>query len=113
MIKIVLICFALCRAEMIFRHGSANIPQKDKRHKGGEDAYLASNDLVVVADGVSMWETEFGIDSGRFSKQLVTDIKYLFEQNPTKKMKQIIKEAVEGSEEIGTTTVMAAKLVDN
>ena len=108
-----MICFAFCQAELIFRHGSANLPHREKRHKGGEDAYLASNDLVVVADGVGSWELDFGIDSGRFSKQLVTDIKYLFEQDPKRKMKQIIQEAVEANEEIGTTTVLAANFVEN
>lgn len=53
--------------DMYFRFGSSNIPHFQKRYKGGEDAWLAQEDLLVVADGVGGWE-EHGIDSGRFSK---------------------------------------------
>ena len=57
-----------------FRYAATNIPHDDKKHKGGEDAYLASNNLLVVADGVGGWADE-GVDSGLFSKKLVADIK--------------------------------------
>ena len=50
-----------------FRYGSSNIPHADKRYKGGEDAWIAQEDLLVVADGVGGWEAH-GIDSGLFSK---------------------------------------------
>ena len=43
------------------------IPHIDKRHKGGEDAYVARSDLLVVADGVGGWG-EHGVDPGLFSK---------------------------------------------
>jgi len=45
-----------------------------KRGKGGEDAWIASNNLIVVSDGVSGWAYQ-GIDSGLYSKTLVTKIK--------------------------------------
>jgi len=38
-----------------------------KRHKGGEDAWIASNNLMVISDGVSGWAYQ-GIDSGLYSK---------------------------------------------
>ena len=50
-----------------FRFGSSNIPHYQKRLKGGEDAWIAQEDLLVVADGVGGWE-QHGIDSGLFSK---------------------------------------------
>lgn len=43
------------------------IPHIQKRDKGGEDAYVAREDLLVVADGVGGWG-EMGIDPGLFSK---------------------------------------------
>ena len=43
------------------------IPHYEKRHKGGEDAYVATDKLIVVADGVGGWG-EVGIDPGLFSK---------------------------------------------
>jgi len=36
--------------------------------------------LLAVADGVGGWERH-GIDSGLFSKQLVLNIKNIFDQN--------------------------------
>lgn len=38
-----------------FTHGVSMIPHIDKREKGGEDAYISRNDLLVVADGVGGW----------------------------------------------------------
>jgi hypothetical protein len=42
--------------QKFFRYGSSNIPHFQKRHKGGEDAWLAQEDLMVIADGVGGWE---------------------------------------------------------
>ena len=58
---------------MHFQFGSSNIPHVDKRKKGGEDAWLATNDLLIVADGVGGWAKE-GIDAGEFSKKLVSNM---------------------------------------
>lgn len=63
--------------EFKFIYGASNIPHDDKVYKGGEDAWLAQNNLLVVADGVGSWAKK-GIDSGLFSKQMVTDIKLLY-----------------------------------
>jgi hypothetical protein len=50
-----------------FRFSASNIPHISKKEKGGEDAWVASHNLLVVADGVGGWANE-GIDSGLFSK---------------------------------------------
>ena len=50
-----------------FRYGEPNIPHDKKRAKGGEDAFLASSDLLVVADGVGGWASK-GVDPALFSK---------------------------------------------
>jgi len=63
-----------------FRFAASNIPHISKKEKGGEDAWVASHNLLVVADGVGGWASE-GIDSGLFSKQLVSDIKMIFDAN--------------------------------
>ena len=55
---------------MYFSYGSSNLPHFNKRDKGGEDAWVAKEKLLVVADGVGGWEAH-GIDSGLFSKELV------------------------------------------
>ena len=38
-----------------FRFGSSNIPHITKVDKGGEDAWIATENLLVVADGVGGW----------------------------------------------------------
>ena len=50
-----------------FRYGVKNFPHADKVEKGGEDAWVASHNLLVVADGVGGWGLR-GIDPGLFSK---------------------------------------------
>jgi serine/threonine protein phosphatase PrpC len=61
-----------------FRFAATNMPHITKIEKGGEDAWVASSNLLVVADGVGGWANR-GIDSGLFSKQLVADIKIKFD----------------------------------
>jgi hypothetical protein len=56
-----------------FNYGVRNIPHPDKAFRGGEDAWVAQSDLLIVADGVGGWE-DIGVDSGLYSKQLVKDI---------------------------------------
>ena len=55
-------------------------PHPDKVGKGGEDALLASHDLMVVADGVGGW-AKYGIDPGLYPKQLVADFKSYHDDN--------------------------------
>lgn len=38
-----------------FRHGNWMIPHPEKKDKGGEDAWMAREDLLAVADGVGGW----------------------------------------------------------
>ncbi len=51
----------------IFKSGICSIPHDEKRNKGGEDAFVATPTLLVVADGVGGWAAK-GVDSGLFSK---------------------------------------------
>ena len=60
-----------------FRYGIKNIPHIDKRDKGGEDAFTATESLLVVADGVGGWG-DVGVDPGLFSKQLVSIIREIY-----------------------------------
>lgn len=45
------------------------IPHPEKVAKGGEDAWFASESLLVVADGVGGWNSK-GIDPSLYSKFL-------------------------------------------
>ena len=69
-----------------FRYAVRNTPHDDKKDKGGEDAWVASNNLLVVADGVGGWANR-GIDSGLFSKQLAADLKTNFDKDPSQELK--------------------------
>ena len=56
-----------------FLHKTIVIPHDDKKHKGGEDAVHASDNLMIIADGVGGW-VRWGVDSGLYSKDLVKGI---------------------------------------
>ena len=66
-----------------FNFGSKGIPHPDKVEKGGEDAYSASNQLLVVADGVGGW-ARHGVDPGLYSKELVKNVNDLYQENYVK-----------------------------
>lgn len=81
-------------SDYYFRYAANNIPHHSKRDKGGEDAWVANEKLLVVADGVGGW-ARHGIDSGLFSKQLVHNIKTIFEKNEAQELKNVLAQAVE------------------
>ena len=56
-----------------FNYGSHMIPHPAKAHKGGEDAMFASDNVLVVADGVGGWADQ-GVDPGLYSKKLCSII---------------------------------------
>ena len=45
------------------------IPHYKKRDRGGEDAYILSDGLCAVADGVGGWNSK-GVDPGIFAREL-------------------------------------------
>mmetsp|Transcript_3740 Transcript_3740/g.6371 ORF Transcript_3740/g.6371 Transcript_3740/m.6371 type:complete len:130 (+) Transcript_3740:122-511(+) len=91
-----------------FNFASRNIPHFDKRHKGGEDAWVAQENLMVVADGVGGWASE-GVDSGLFSKQLVKDIQSMFNESPSLDLKTLLIESVKKNENMGSSTCVLLK----
>ena len=92
-----------------FRYGVTNIPHEDKRHKGGEDAWYASHDMLAVADGVGGWADE-GVDPGLFSKKLCRDIGRIYQQDKKQSLKDILIESVKINEETGTSTAVLLKI---
>lgn len=64
-----------------------------KKEKGGEDAWVASHNLLVVADGVGGWANR-GVDSALFSKSLVSDLKNNFDVNEAQELKKVLVESV-------------------
>ena len=64
----------------ILNSGVCMIPHVDKRDKGGEDAYVVSADmsLIAVADGVGGWNRR-GVDPALFSNELCGHLKTKYE----------------------------------
>ena len=61
-------------SEMFFQHKTIIIPKDDKKYRKGEDDAYANPKLLVLADGVGGWFTKLGIDSGIFTRDLVSGI---------------------------------------
>ena len=55
------------KGDLMFVNGVSCIPHDSKKDKGGEDGWAATDNLIVVADGVGGW-AEQGVDPGLFSK---------------------------------------------
>jgi len=85
------------------------IPHYSKRHKGGEDAYISREDLLVVADGVGGW-AESGIDPGLFSKALVRLIEEQFVKDKNATLKTMLIEAVKRNRHVGSSTAVLAAI---
>ena len=76
-----------------FRYGAVNIPLDEMRNvNGGEDAWMASNNFLVISDGLGKWWEHFQIDAGQFSKRLVAQAKQKHDNNPLRSMKDILKD---------------------
>lgn len=95
--------------DAFFRQSVNMIPHYEKRHKGGEDAYVSNERLIVVADGVGGWG-EVGVDPGLFSKQLVKDIEVEFNKNPKGSLKEMLVEAVKANKNTGSSTAVLATM---
>ena len=50
-----------------------NIPHWEKAHRGGEDAWICTDSLIAVADGVGGWNRK-GIDPGIFARELCSHV---------------------------------------
>lgn len=88
------------------------------RIKGGpgkknkcEDAYIIHENLLVVADGVGGWN-ELNIDPSLFSKEIVSNIKYLFISG-IKCPKKLIIEATNLTKQKGSSTLLVAVIDDD
>lgn len=100
--------------------GVCMIPHTDKRHKGGEDAYVVTDTMVAVADGVGGW-AEAGIDPALFSRELCRNITDIYEKSvqqntPEKqtsvisKPRELLVQAVAESRQQGSSTAVICML---
>ena len=87
----------------------SNIPHPDKVEQGGEDAWLAHDSLLVVADGVG-GTIRLGYSSDLYSKELVHQIKLLHEEDKMKQTRQLLFQGRAANDQMGSTTCVLAKL---
>lgn len=95
-----------------FVYGSHMIPHPAKAHKGGEDAMFASDNVLVVADGVGGW-ADHGVDPGLYSKKLCSIIGEKVKKNVEAYIddpQKLLTEAHKENKEIGSTTVIMLHL---
>jgi hypothetical protein len=50
-----------------------NIPHHEKAYRGGEDAWICTESLIAVADGVGGWNRK-GVDPGIFARELCSHV---------------------------------------
>lgn len=89
-------------------HGTYLIPHPVKAKTGGEDAALAQNNILIVADGISAWGLS-GLSAGAYSREMVQRIEEEYRnQNGNGIMlhpKAAVKRAYMKMRGIGTTTI--------
>ena len=69
-----------------FRYGTASQVHEDKISVGGEDAWVASNNLLVLADGGVKgkgYHSYGGPNRHLYAKKLVADMKMDFDLDPS------------------------------
>ena len=62
---------------MKFNYGVAMLPHREKKHKGGEDAFVSSDSLLSVCDGVGGWASS-GVDPANYSRELAANVGRIF-----------------------------------
>ncbi|KAF5192527.1 phosphatase PTC7-like protein [Thalictrum thalictroides] len=102
--------------ELSFCIGTHLIPHPRKIEKGGEDAFFVSNcngGILAIADGVSGW-AEKNIDPALFSRELMTNVSNLIEDEEVNYEPQILlKKAHAATLSVGSATVVVAMLEKN
>ncbi|CDW74148.1 serine threonine family 2c [Stylonychia lemnae] len=95
-----------------FTYGVSMLPHIEKRQRGGEDAYFADDQFMVVLDGVGGWNDQ-GVDPGLFSRQLVSLISLERHHNDQQTLKNILVEAVKKTTFKGSSTACLARINQN
>ena len=94
-----------------------NIPHYKKTYKGGEDAWICTDQLVAVADGVGGWNNR-GVDPGLFSRELCWHVLSKYHVDTVFKSMQRYKvdltdllcDGVKKTESPGTSTFVMAMI---
>ena len=99
-----------------FHAAYANIPEKSKAHRGGEDAWILEDHLLAVADGVGGWNNK-GVDPGIFAREISVHVSQIFQEKRASgrkifeiSLKEILVEAVVRTKAKGTSTFVMASI---
>jgi protein phosphatase PTC7 len=89
----------------------ANIPHWEKAHRGGEDAWICTDSLIAVADGVGGWNKK-GIDPGIFARELCRRVLSTYEGRTQRRfevdMWELLVQNVKRTEAPGSSTFVMA-----
>ena len=93
----------------------SQIPYYKKRDRGGEDAFVISEELLTVADGVGGWNRK-GVDPGIFARELSLRVwkNYLLRREQVKRgvvaigLRDMLIQSVKETKAIGTCTYVMA-----
>ena len=99
-----------------FKAAVTQIPHYKKRDRGGEDAYILSEELVAVADGVGGWNRK-GVDPGIFARELCSHVwdAFALQRAEGKKtfdvdLKKLLIDSVLKTKAVGTSTYVMAMM---
>ena len=67
---------------------------EDQWCREGDDAWVASNNLLVVADGSNGSRAIEDDQAGLYSKVLVADLKVIAEQDPRRDLRKVLAQSV-------------------
>ena len=93
----------------------SQIPYYKKRDRGGEDAFVISEELLTVADGVGGWNRK-GVDPGIFARELSLRVwkNYLLRREQVKRgvaaigLRDMLIQSVKETKAMGTCTYVMA-----
>ena len=91
-------------APIKFISGVASVPHPGKGGRGEDAHFVSSNGLALgVADGVGGW-AELGIDSGKFSRELMEQCRRFHERGGLDDPQAVLCKAFDSTTSIGTST---------
>ena len=92
------------------RTAMRNIPDPSKDNRPlGEDAWIETENLIAVADGVGSW-TRRGHDAGIFARELCAHFVERFNMRKSETLVEILSESVKETVATGTSTFVACEL---
>ncbi|KAF6004307.1 hypothetical protein F1559_004850 [Cyanidiococcus yangmingshanensis] len=100
----------LCSQRLHLQAGAAVIPHRDKRDRGGEDAFFITKRAAGVFDGVGGWSA-LGIDPGLYSRRLAELVRAGTESmDATSSLVSVLERAAQTNEAVGSCTACVVAL---